>query len=195
MWVSPQLLPKGSAAALLACLLTVPTVTAGPVDPDLRRALGQALDRQPTLSDPYTRQVWLADYSARLAPFVEDPQRRERLARMIFQEAQRAQVSPGLVFAVIQVESGFRRFALSPAGARGLMQIMPFWRKAIGRPQDNLFEPRTNLRYGCAILRHYLDREDGDILAALAAYHGSTGQSAYPRRIHRAYRERWAEPD
>ncbi|MFP4615393.1 MAG: lytic transglycosylase domain-containing protein, partial [Thiohalorhabdus sp.] len=129
----------------------------------------------------------------RLQPFVSDPDRRRRLAALVFEEAGRAEIPPGLVFAVIQVESNFQRFALSHAGARGLMQIMPFWREEIGRPGDNLFEPRTNLRYGCTILRHYLEQEGGDILRALAAYNGSTGRTIYPEKIHKAYRGRWAE--
>lgn len=182
-------------AVFLALLTAYPPTPAEPMAGELRQALGRALDQPQPLADRYARQVWIQDYSNRLKPFVDDPRRRARLVPMIFEEARRAEVAPGLIFAIIQVESGFRRFALSPAGARGLMQIMPFWQEAIGRPGDNLFEPRVNLRYGCTILSHYLEREDGDILAALAAYHGSTGKSVYPRRILRAYRKRWSEPD
>jgi len=179
--------------AILLGLLSLSDGT-GAVDAQLRKSLGQALDRPQPAADPVARQVWRQDYRQRVRPFVEDPQRRRRLVQLVFAEARRADIPPGLVFAVIQVESAFNRFAISPAGARGLMQIMPFWREEIGRPQDNLFRPRINLRYGCTILRYYLDREDGDILQALAAYNGSTGRTIYPRKIHRVYRQRWNEP-
>ncbi len=168
---------------------------AGAVDAQLRKSLGQTLDRPQPAADPVARQVWWQDYRQRVRPFLEDPQRRQRLVRMVFTEARRADIPPGLVFAVIEVESAFNRFAISSAGARGLMQIMPFWREEIGRPQDNLFRPRINLRYGCTILRYYLDQEDGDILQALAAYNGSTGRTIYPRKIQRVYRQRWNEPN
>lgn len=176
-------------------LLLCSTAGAEGIDPRLQKALGRALDSPQPGTDAAAREVWWTDYRNRLRPFVTDPERRRRLVRLIFSEARRAAVPPGLVFAVIQVESAFNRFALSPAGARGLMQIMPFWREEIGRERDNLFRPRVNLRYGCTILRHYLDRENGDILDALAAYNGSVGRTIYPRKIYHAYRQRWAEPD
>src|SRR5699024_11430690 len=101
------------------------------------------------------------------------------------------QLSPDLVLAVIQVESAFKRYALSPAGARGLMQVMPFWVDEIGRPHDNLFDMQTNLRYGCTILAFYLDKENGNVTRALARYHGSLGQYSYPARVERALHKRW----
>ncbi|MEF8793991.1 transglycosylase SLT domain-containing protein [Thiohalorhabdus sp.] len=167
--------------------------TAQATDTQLRHALGRALDAPRPATDRFAQQVWFQDYVGRLRPFVDSPQRRRRLTRMVLAEAQRAKVAPGLVFAVIEVESDFNRFALSYAGARGLMQVMPFWQEKIGRPEDNLFHSRTNLRYGCTILNHYLDREDGDILNALAAYNGSSGRTVYPEKIYRAYRQRWRE--
>jgi soluble lytic murein transglycosylase-like protein len=178
---------------LLGLLLMTATAGAGAVDPHLRHALGRALDAPRPAADRFARQVWFQDYSQRLQPFVDDTAERRRLTRLIMAEARRAEVPPGLVFAVIEVESAFNRFALSHAGARGLMQVMPFWQEEIGRPGDNLFRTRTNLRYGCTILRHYLEREDGDILDALAAYNGSMGRTIYPEKIYRAYRRRWAE--
>ncbi|MFA9461113.1 lytic transglycosylase domain-containing protein [Thiohalorhabdus methylotrophus] len=181
----------GLAMGLL--ITTAPPATAGPVDPRLRQELGAALDQPHPAEDRFARQVWRKDYMRRLRPFVDDSERRRRLTGLIFREARRADIPPGLVFAVIHVESAFKRFALSSAGARGLMQVMPFWREEIGRPRDNLFQPRTNLRYGCTILRHYLRREGGDILKALAAYNGSSGRTIYPEKIYRAYRRRWAE--
>ncbi len=184
--------PSRPLLTLLVAGVAALPAPAGAVDPHLRLTLGAALDQPHPAPDRYGRQVWIRDYSNRLAPYVEPPDKRRRLVRMIFAEARRADVPPGLVFAVIEVESAFDRFALSSAGARGLMQIMPFWQGEIGRPEDNLFHPRTNLRYGCTILRHYLKRENGDILDALAAYNGSVGRTIYPEKIYRAFR-RWAE--
>ncbi len=166
----------------------------GAVAPQLPKRLARALDGPQPAADALAQHVWRKDYRRRLRPFVSDPKWRQRLVRLILAEARRAEIPPGLVFAIIQVESAFERFALSPEGARGLMQVMPFWQEEIGRKSDNLFRPRVNLRYGCLILRDYLEQENGDMLEALAAYHGSRGQLHYPRRVYRAYRRRWAEP-
>ena len=111
--------------------------------------------------------------------------------RLTHAEARRNNLPPGLVLAVIQVESRFDRFAISRAGARGLMQVMPFWLEEIGRPQDNLFHIRTNLRLGCTILRYYLDAENGDMVRALARYNGSLGETWYPQRVFTALRNHW----
>jgi len=107
-------------------------------------------------------------------------------------EAMRAGLDPHLVLALIDVESKFRKYAVSRAGARGLMQVMPFWVEQIGEPGHNLFHERTNLRYGCTILRHYLDREHGNVTNALARYNGSLGQGDYPARVFKALREKWS---
>jgi len=107
-------------------------------------------------------------------------------------EAMRAGLDPHLVLSVIDVESKFRKYAVSRAGARGLMQVMPFWVKEIGEPGSNLFHERTNLRFGCTILRHYLDRERGNLANALGRYNGSLGQADYPNRVFKALRDRWA---
>lgn len=92
----------------------------------------------------------------------------------------------------MQVESGFRKYAVSSAGARGYMQVMPFWVKLIGRPDDKLFDLRTNLRYGCTILRHYLDIEKGDIYRALGRYNGSLGKPEYPNMVRAAWQNQWS---
>ena len=107
------------------------------------------------------------------------------------QEAKRANLEPELVLAVIDVESNFDRFAISVAGARGLMQVMPFWLDEIGRPDDNLFHVQTNLRMGCTILRYYLDREDGSLTRGLARYNGSVGKVWYPRRVLKKLNSKW----
>jgi len=125
------------------------------------------------------------------ARFPDEDSARHFLA-MARYEAMRAGLDPHLVLAVIDVESRFRKYAVSRAGARGLMQVMPFWVKEIGEPNHNLFHERTNLRYGCTILRHYLDRESGNLVNALGRYNGSLGQADYPNRVLKTLRERWS---
>lgn len=135
--------------------------------------------------------AWLAAMQARLAPFLPDPQTRLALLRRVRQEARLAGLSPQIVLAVIQVESAFKADAVSSAGALGLMQVMPFWKEVIGRPEDDLLDPGLNLRYGCTILAHYLRLEDGDLTRALARYNGSLGETWYPERVMRAWSNRW----
>ena len=128
----------------------------------------------------------------RVAPRYADEEGARELLGLVRYEAMRAGLDPHLVLAVIEVESKFRKYAVSRAGARGMMQVMPFWVKEIGAPKDNLFQERTNLRYGCTILRHYLDRERGNLVSALGRYNGSLGQRDYSSRVLRALKERWA---
>ena len=138
---------------------------------------------------------WLDDMSIRLARRVPDHQTRVDLLTTVQYEAKRAGLDPQLVLGLIEVESGFRKYAVSPVGARGYMQVMPFWTDLIGTPEQNLFNLRTNLRYGCVILRHYLDVERGDMTRALARYNGSLGKkSSYPSKVLRAWQTRWAWP-
>ena len=158
----------------------------------LREAVMTAMEADDGFRDRYAAEVWLADKSNRLAAFIDDPGERLELLRAIYREARRADLQPELVLAVIEVESAFERFAISVVGARGLMQIMPFWLEEIGRPDDNLFHIDTNLRMGCAILRHYLDKENGDLIRALARYNGSLGRHDYPLKVLRALNGRWA---
>jgi len=134
---------------------------------------------------------WIAEMSRRLEKRVADRKERMDLLRTVQFEAQRAGLDPQLVLGVIEVESGFRKYAVSKAGARGYMQVMPFWVKLIGRQGNNLFHLRTNLRYGCVILRHYLDVEKGDYFRALGRYNGSLGKPDYPRAVLAAWKVRW----
>jgi len=136
-------------------------------------------------------QRWLAAMDARLANRMPDRKQRLELLRTVHYEATRARLDPQLVLGVIEVESGFRKYAVSRAGARGYMQVMPFWVKLIGQPGHNLFHLRTNLAYGCAILRFYLDMEHGDYYRALGRYNGSLGQPEYPNLVLSAWRGRW----
>ncbi len=136
-------------------------------------------------------QRWLAEMDTRLARRIPDRKQRLELLRTVHYEATRARLDPQLVLGVIEVESGFRKYAVSRAGARGYMQVMPFWVKLIGQPGHNLFHLRTNLAYGCAILRFYLDLEKGDYFRALGRYNGSLGQPDYPNLVLAAWRGRW----
>jgi len=136
-------------------------------------------------------QRWLAEMDARLERRIPERKQRQELLRTVHYEATRARLDPQLVLGVIEVESGFRKYAVSRAGARGYMQVMPFWVKLIGQPNHNLFHLRTNLAYGCAILRFYLDLEQGDYFRALGRYNGSLGQPEYPNLVLAAWRGRW----
>jgi soluble lytic murein transglycosylase-like protein len=134
---------------------------------------------------------WIAEMSRRLEKRIADRKERAELLRTVHFEAQRAGLDPQLVLGVMEVESGFRKYAVSKAGARGYMQVMPFWVKLIGRQSHNLFHLRINLRYGCVILRHYLDQEKGDYFRALGRYNGSLGRPDYPRAVLAAWKVRW----
>lgn len=152
-------------------------------DPVLREKLRQAIESADSFSDRFEAEVWLTLNNQRAERFVRDPDERMEILKNVHYEAKRAGLSPELVLAVIHVESAFDRFALSGAGAQGLMQVMPFWLEEIGRPRDNLMDIRTNLRMGCTILRHYLDLESGEYIPALARYNGSLGRADYPRKV------------
>jgi soluble lytic murein transglycosylase-like protein len=134
---------------------------------------------------------WLAAMSRRLASRIADRLRREEFLISVHYEAKRAGLDPQLVLGLIQVESNFRKYAVSRVGAQGYMQVMPFWVQMIGRVDDNLFHLRTNLRFGCVILRHYLDQEKGDLYRALGRYNGSLGKSHYPTLVVRAWQHNW----
>jgi len=163
----------------------------GVVDPVLRERLAKAAAQANSFVDRFDAEVWLTDMSNRLRAQVPDHDERLTILQLTHAEARRVDLPPELVLAVIDVESNFDRFALSEAGARGLMQVMPFWVDEIGRPEDNLFEVPTNLRYGCTILRYYYDMEDGDLFQALARYNGSTGKRWYPERVLGRLSRKW----
>jgi soluble lytic murein transglycosylase-like protein len=140
-------------------------------------------------------QAWLEAMSARLARHMPDEQSRTDLLVTVQYEARRAGLDPQLILGVIDVESRFRKYAVSNAGARGYMQVMPFWVDLIGATEHNLFNLRTNLRYGCVVLRHYLDIEHGDLRRALARYNGSLGRASnYAGKVLQAWQTRWAWP-
>jgi soluble lytic murein transglycosylase-like protein len=165
------------------------------IDQPLKQRLVEALATQDNGVDRFDAEVWLVDMTQRIKKRLKKRTNNEEkllnLLQKVHHEANRAQLSPELVLAVIQVESNFDRYAISEAGARGLMQIMPFWLKELGRPDDNLFELNTNLRFGCTILRYYLDMEKGNITRALARYNGSRGSFRYPNKVFKALRQTW----
>ena len=135
--------------------------------------------------------AWLKEMSRRLAKRMPDESERMEFLTTLHWEASRAGVDPQLMLGLIQVESGFRKYAVSPVGARGYTQVMPFWVKAIGNPDHNLFQLRTNLRYGALILRHYIDIERGDLYRALGRFNGSLGRPEYPTLVVGAWKRHW----
>ena len=134
---------------------------------------------------------WIDEMSRRLRGRIPDRKDRITFLKSVQHEAVRARLDPQLVLGLIQVESGFRKYAVSSAGARGYMQVMPFWTKLIGKPGDDLFRLRTNLKYGCVILRYYLDLENGDYFRALGRYNGSLGKADYPNLVLGAWKGSW----
>jgi soluble lytic murein transglycosylase-like protein len=181
-----------SIACILMALLAPSIVLPEQVpDPELRELLRIAAGAADSFDDRFDAEVWLTDMSRRLERQVQDPDERMRILIRVHYEAGRAGLEPELVLAVIEVESNFDRYAVSVAGALGLMQVMPFWRGEIGRPDDNLIQLNTNLRYGCTILKFYLDKENGDLRRALGRYNGSLGQRKYPNLVINKLSGKW----
>ncbi len=166
-----------------------------PLSDSVQAALSRSIaDQAPPKSsfrDPMEAIEWLTDMSQRLEKRIPNRESRLEFLRAVHYEATRAGLDPQLVLGLIQVESGFKKYAVSSAGARGFMQVMPFWIKLIGGSNDNLFHLRTNLRYGCTILRHYLDIEQGDLFRALGRYNGSLGRAEYPNLVRGAWHGQW----
>ena len=195
----PALVRTGLAALLLGGAAA--SAQAGnqqyePLAASVQAALHAAVADQAPLDPSFQRSPerarWLAEMSQRLAKRIPDETARSELLRAVHYEATRAGLDPQLVLGLIQVESGFKKYALSPVGARGYMQVMPFWARLIGNQETNLFHMRTNLRFGCTILRHYLDIEKGDLFRALGRYNGSLGRAEYPNMVRAAWERNWA---
>ena len=159
----------------------------------VRTSLAQAVSARGTvdMADMDLR-AWVRAMTPRAQAWFPEEDATRRFLALVRYEALRAGLDPQLVLAVIQVESRFRKYAVSRSGARGLMQVMPFWVQQIGAPGQDLFQERTNLRYGCTILRHYLDQERGNLFNALGRYNGTLGHADYPNRVLKALKERWA---
>jgi soluble lytic murein transglycosylase-like protein len=190
-----------AATTIAACALGVFALAAQagpqmyePMAESVRAALHAAItDRPPPIiaRNDNDYLAWRAEMSLRLTRWLPTEQDRLDLLDTVHYEATRAGLDPQLILGLIQVESAFRKYAVSSAGARGYMQIMPFWVGVIGSPGDNLFHMRTNLRYGCIILRHYLDIEKGNLFRALGRYNGSLGKATYPDKVRTAWEGNW----
>jgi soluble lytic murein transglycosylase-like protein len=163
------------------------------VQASLQRTVSDRAVPQLALASDSDARSWLVAMSRRLDRQMPDETLRVDFLKTVHYEATRAGLEPELVLALIQVESAFRKYAVSTVGARGFMQVMPFWVNAIGNAEHNLFHLRTNLRYGCTILRHYLDVERGNLFRALGRYNGSLGQPEYPNLVLRAW-SNWQLP-
>ena len=163
-----------------------PDVQAG-----LRSSILNPIEPHLVFKSPDQGQAWMSDMSKRLKNWVPDDFLRKRYLTTIQYEASRAGLDPQMVLAVITVESRFNKYAISSSGAIGLMQIMPFWQQQIGTYDQSLFDTQTNIRYGCTILRYYLQRENGNMERALGRYNGSLGQAAYPQLVFNAYTKYW----
>lgn len=157
----------------------------------MRSSINQVNPARLVFANPAEGKRWLRAMSGRLAQFIPDARERERLLVNIQYESVRAGLDTQVILGLIEVESAFRQYAISNVGARGLMQVMPFWKRYIGRPDHNLFDIRTNLRYGCTILRHYRNLERGNMVRALARFNGSLGRNQYPNAVLGAWRKRW----
>ncbi|MCK5396072.1 MAG: lytic transglycosylase domain-containing protein [Gammaproteobacteria bacterium] len=162
-----------------------------PIDQRLRQLLTDAVNSSESFDDRFHAEVWLLDMSNRLRRYVNDEKTRLSILKQIHLEASLANLQPELVLAVIEVESNFDSYAISSAGAQGIMQVMPFWLKEIGRPDDNLIVLTTNLRMGCTILKYYMDMEKNDLHKALARYNGSQGSKIYSNKVLGALRNHW----
>lgn len=162
------------------------------VDPGLRRVLLKAVSDPNSFKDRFDAEVWLSDMSRRLRPQVPQAKERIEILKIVHEQAVRAQLPPELVLAVIDVESDFDPYAISSSSALGLMQVMPFWVKELGRKDKNLlFNVNFNVLLGCRILKYYLDKEHGDLVAALERYNGSNGKRNYADRVLDKLRTKW----
>lgn len=196
-----------AACAAVASLRIAPAHAGAQVEEPLADAVRTALSSAiassappvphfPTTEDRLAYLRWLGAMSPRLARRKVDWQERKEFLQTVWYESRRAGLDPALVLGLVQVESAFRKFAVSAVGARGYMQVMPFWSRLIGDGDaGKLFQLQTNLRFGCVILRHYIERERGNLFMALGRYNGSRGQSQYPNAVLAASRQwQWDDP-
>jgi len=194
--VSVNFNPLITSLFLLGLCLQYANATPNKIDQALKTKLKEAFAQGFGFEDRFDAEVWLKDMATRLdkrfrGKFHMNKQQQYEFLKLVHREAKRAKLQPELVLSVIQIESNFDKFAISRVGARGLMQIMPFWLDEIGKPDDNLFDIATNLRFGCTILRYYLDVEKGNLSRALARYNGSLGRYKYPNKVYKALDRTW----
>jgi len=194
------LAPSSSVLAILLTLYTSTTYAGAqvysPLSASVRAVLQRSVSDQASpklaFASQYEADAWLNEMSRRLAKRLPHPNERLDFLKTVHYEATRAGLDPELVLGLIEIESGFKKYSVSSVGARGYMQVMPFWVDEIGTREHNLFHLRINLRYGCTILRHYLDMEHGDLFRALGRYNGSLGKPEYPNMVRAAWRNHWA---
>jgi soluble lytic murein transglycosylase-like protein len=195
--VRGRLLTFLTTSALLAAIIAPGGAQAGaqvyePLSASVRAAMSRSISDtgvpQLSFKQPEDGHRWLMAMSDRLAKRIPDAKFRIELLKTVHYEATRAGLDPQLILGLMQVESGFKKYAVSRAGARGLMQVMPFWVDLLGERDHNLFHLRLNIRYGCVILRHYLDIEKGNLYRALGRYNGSLGKPEYPNLVLAAWR-------
>ncbi len=186
LYLVAALLPAAARAGAQQYEPMADSVRAG-----LHAAIADRASPEPQFPSIQEKVDWLTEMSARLTRRMPDREARLDLLKTVYYEAKRAGLDPQMVLGLIHVESGFRKYAVSSAGARGYMQVMPFWIKEIGSKDSNLFNMRTNLRFGCTILRHYLDIEKGDLYRALGRYNGSLGKPEYPNMVRGAWEKQW----
>lgn len=177
-------------ALLLVAALLATQGWAGQVPtPELRSRVRAALETADSFEDRFDASVWLMDMAGRIGSQVGDPQLRIDILKAVHREASRANLPPEMVLAVIDVESAFNPYAVSSAGAQGLMQVMPFWREELGHRR--LIDVEDNVLMGCTILRYYYDKAQGDWMQALARYNGSVGRREYSQKVLDRLRTRW----
>ncbi|MBU3541612.1 lytic transglycosylase domain-containing protein [Polynucleobacter sp. UB-Tiil-W10] len=158
---------------------------------ELRQSIASEVSSISSFRSSTQAVAWISYQSRNLAKKIPNEETRRQWLRMVHYEATRYSLDPDLVLALIEVESGFNRFAISKVGASGLMQVMPFWKDLIGDTRDSLFDVRTNLRYGCIILKHYLDIENQNLTRGLARYNGSLGEELYPSMVTAVWRAKY----
>jgi len=167
---------------------------AASVQAALHEAIADRAAPEPQFPSVQEKVNWLTEMSSRLTRRMPDREARLEFLKTVYYEAKRAGLDPQMVLGLIQVESGFKKYSVSSAGARGYMQVMPFWARLIGDGDPaQLFHMQTNLRFGCVILRHYLDIERGDLFLTLGRYNGSRGRPEYPNAVF-AVRKLWQMP-
>ncbi|HVC49220.1 MAG TPA: lytic transglycosylase domain-containing protein [Burkholderiales bacterium] len=179
------LVPCASAQSLEAMSASVRVALSNAIDAPVN------LDNDPGFQSRKEKDIWIDSMSARLRHSIPDKFMRRRFLTVLHYEADRAGLDPQLVLGLIQVESGFNQYAISSSSAIGYMQVMPFWIRQIGEKGQDLFNLETNLRYGCTILRHYIDAEHGNLYMALGHYNGTPGRAHYPEQVLAAWKHRW----
>ena len=197
-WAAPSSAMRRAFLSAIAAIALAPGLAAAgaqqyeQLSASVRASLAKAVsDTSPRAPVDASTDAWVKAVTPGVGARMKDDKAARDLVHLVHYEALRAGLEPRLVLALIDVESAFRKYAVSTAGARGYMQVMPFWVKEIGAPGQNLFHPRTNLRYGCVILRHYLEIEGGNLYNALARYNGSLGKAGYPERVLDVMRTRY----